>query len=125
MDTVGETGVTMIDSSTAGVTVSVVVAEMVPDVVLAIAVIVVVPTPADVASPLKPTVLLIVETSVFEELQETNDVIFCFDPSVNVPVAVNCWVLPSAMLGFTGVTVIPVSTSGVTTSVAVFDVTKS
>ncbi len=69
---VGDTGVTKIDSSTAGVTVSVVVPEKLPDVAL----IVVVPTPTDVASPLEPAVLLIVATCVFEELQETNDVIF-------------------------------------------------
>ncbi len=120
MDTVGETGVTMIDSSTAGVTVIVVAPEMLPDV----AVIVVVPTPTDVARPLVPVTLLMVAT-VVEELQETSDVIFWFDPFVNEPVAVNCCVLPSAMLGFTGVTVTPVSSAGVTTSVAVFDVTKS
>ncbi len=44
--------------------------------------------------------------------------------SVNVPVAINCWVLPRAMLGFGGVTAIDVSTAGVTLSVAVgLDVT--
>jgi hypothetical protein len=86
MDTVGETGVTRIDSSTAGVTVSVVVPEKLPDAAL----IVVVPTPTEVASPLEPAVLLIVDTRAFEELQETEDVISWSDPSVNVPVAVNC-----------------------------------
>ncbi len=120
MDTVGDTGVTRIDSSTAGVTVRVVVPETFPDV----AVIVVVPTPADVASPFEPVVLLIVETRAFVEFQVTSDVIFCCDPFVKEPVAVNCCVLPRAILGFTGVTVIPVSAAGVTASVAVFEVTR-
>ncbi len=84
--TVADTGATMIDSSTAGVTVRVVVPEMLPDV----AVIVVVPTSTEVASPLVPVTLLIVATSVFEEFQKTDDVIFCVELSVNVPVAVNC-----------------------------------
>lgn len=80
-----DTGATTIDSSTAGVTVSAVVTEMLPDV----AVIVVVPTPTEVASPFVPVTLLIVATDVFEEFQETDDVISCVVSSVNVPVAVN------------------------------------
>ncbi len=62
----------MIDSSCAGVTVSVVVPEMLPDV----AVIVVVPAPTEDASPFDPVALLIVATVVFEELQKTDAVIF-------------------------------------------------
>lgn len=81
-----DAGVTSIDSNTAGVTVSVVVPETLPNVAL----IVVVPTPAEVASPLEPAVLLMVETRPFEELQETDDVIFCVVVSENVPVAINC-----------------------------------
>ncbi len=73
-----DTGVTRIDSSTAGVTVSVVDPVKIPDV----AVIVVVPAPTDVARPFEPVVLLIVETRAFEELQETKDVIFWCDPFV-------------------------------------------
>jgi hypothetical protein len=114
MDTMADAGVTSIDSSTAWVTERVVVPEMLPDV----AVIVVVPTPTEVASPLVPVTLLIVATFVFEEFQETDDVIFCVELSVNVPVAVNCCVVPRAMLGFAGVTVIDVSTAGVTVRVA-------
>ncbi len=111
---VGETGVTKIDSSCAGVTVSVVAAEMLPDV----AVIVVVPTPTDAAIPFEPVSLLIVATVVFEEFQETDAVTSCTAPPVNVPVALNCWILPSAILGLTGVTVSAVRTAGVTESVA-------
>ncbi len=93
--------------------------EMPPDV----AVIVVVPAPTEAASPFEPVALLIVATAVFEELQETVEVMFCTEPSVNAPVAVNCWVLPSAMLGFAGVTVIPVTVAWVTMSVAGGEIT--
>ncbi len=120
MDIEKDTGVTRIDSSTTGVTVSVVALEKLPDV----AVIVVVPTATDLASPFEPVALLIVATVVFEELQETNDVRFCVKPFENVPVAVNCRVLPRTTLGFTGVTVSEVSTAGVTSSVAVLEVTR-
>ncbi len=110
-------GVTVIDSSSAGVMVSIVVPDMLPDV----AVIVVEPTSTDVA---RPWVLVIVETRVSEELQTTDDVISCVVLSEKVPMAANCWVFPRTMLGFTGVTVIDVITAGVTVSVAVgLDVT--
>ncbi len=79
-------GNTVIDTSWGAVTVSVAVADILPEVAL----IVVVPTPTDVASPSEPVALLMVATSVFEELQETDDVIFCVERSENVPVAVNC-----------------------------------
>lgn len=73
----------VIDTSSAGVMVSVVVSDMLPDV----AVIVVEPTPTDVARPL---VLVIVETRVSEELQTTDDVMSCVVLSEKVPVAINC-----------------------------------
>ncbi len=111
---VQETGATIIDSSCAGVMVSFVIPEIAPD----DAVIVVVPTPTDVARPFEPVVLLIVDARVFEELHVTDSVISCIAPPVNVPMAVNCWFLPRTMLGLTGVTVIPVSIAGVTVSVA-------
>ena len=107
-------GVTVMDSSTAGVTVSVVEAEMVPDVAL----MVVVPAPTELASPFEPAVLLIVVTTVLEELQTTDDVRFCVELSENVPVAMNCWVLPRAILGFAGVTVRDDNMAGITVSVA-------
>lgn len=58
-----------IDSSTACVTVSDVDPEMPPE----IAVIVVEPTALDVASPLEPGVLLMVETEVFEEFHVADE----------------------------------------------------
>lgn len=106
-----EVGVTVIDTSSAGVMVSVVTPDMLPNV----AVMVVEPTPTDVARPCVP---VIVETRVSEELHTTDDVISCVVLSEKVPVAINCWVVPRTMLGFAGVTVTDVSTAGVTVSVA-------
>jgi hypothetical protein len=107
------------DSSTTGVTVSVVEAEMLPEVAL----MVVVPTLFDVASPFEPTALLIVATTVLVELQATDDVRFCTEVSENVPIAMNCLVLPRAKLGFVGVTVKDVNMAGVTVSIAGLEVT--
>ena len=78
----GFVGETAIETSVAGVIVSVVDPDMLPNV----AVIVVVPAAPEMASP----VLLIVETSVFDDLQLTNDVIFDVVPSEYAPVAVSC-----------------------------------
>ena len=44
---------------------------------------------------------------------------FCVEPSVKVPVAVNCCVRPLAIVGFAGVTAIDVTTAAVTVSVVV------
>ena len=74
------------DTSVAVVTVNVVLPEISPDV----AVIVVMPANAEVASPLKPAALLMVATAGAEELQVTDDVRSCVGPAVNVPVAINC-----------------------------------
>jgi hypothetical protein len=79
-----------------------------------IAVIVVEPTVSAVASPLEPAALLIVATGKDEELHVTNDVIFSVVKSEKVPVAVNCRVLPFAMLGLIGVTSREVRTAVVT-----------
>ncbi len=66
----GLMGVTAMDNSMAGVTVSVVVPWIVPDV----AVIVVDPVATEVANPLDPPALLIAATPVSEELQVTDAV---------------------------------------------------
>ncbi len=79
-------GVTAIDTSVAAVTVNSVLPEISPNV----AVIVVEPTVDEVASPLKPTALLMVAIPVFEEVQVTDVVRFCAGPAVNIPVAINC-----------------------------------
>ena len=85
MDIVVVKGVTSIDSSTAGVTVSVALPEITPNVAL----IVVVPIPTDVANPWEPSELLIVDTSILEELQDADAVMSCFVLSENVPMAMN------------------------------------
>ena len=82
----GLTGVTVIATSAAGVTVNVVLPEISPDV----AVTVVMPAATDVASPLKPTALLMVATVGTEEVQVTDNVRSCVGPAVYVPVAINC-----------------------------------
>ena len=73
----GLVGVTAMDTSVAGVTVSVVVPDMLPKV----AVIVVEPEATDVANPLEPAALLMAETAVLDEFQVTAVVKFCVDPS--------------------------------------------
>ena len=89
---------TAIDTSTAGVTVRPVDPLIEPEV----AEIVALPTPAPVANP----VPLIVATAVLDEPQLTELVRFCVLPSLYVPVAVNCCVVPLAIEGFAGVTAI-------------------
>ena len=69
----------------AGVTVTVVEPEILPDV----AVIVAEPLPTAAASPLLPDVLLIIATLVLEELHVTDVVMTCVPLSEKVPVAVN------------------------------------
>jgi hypothetical protein len=74
--------VIVIDCRVAAVTVNAIVLEVTP---LCVAVMLLDPVPAPVASPL----VLIVTTAVFDELQVAEFVRFCVVPSVNVPVAVN------------------------------------
>jgi hypothetical protein len=112
--TIAEAGDTVMDTSVAGVTVSVAPLEVIPE---SFAVIVVVPFAADVATP----ELLMLGTTVFEENQVASDVMSCVVLSENFPVAVNCWVRPRAILWLAGVTVIDVRTAGVTVSVAAGD----
>ncbi len=76
--------------------------------------IVVVPTPALVASPLVPGVLLIVPTVAAVELQCPACVTSCWLPSVYVPSAVNCCVCPSGMVPVPGLTAIDTSAAAVT-----------
>lgn len=99
-----------------GVTVSVVLPATSP---LA-ALIVVVPVATPVARPVELMVALV----VFEELQVTLSVRFWVEPSVKVPVAVNCWVVPSEMEGLAGVTAIEarVGSSSVALAPAWFEV---
>ena len=108
---VGFAGVTAIDTSVGAVTVSVVVPLMAPEAAL----IVLVPVPTPVANP--PEV--IVATVVVSELHVAVLVRFCVELSENVPVAVNCFVVPLAIEGFAGVTAIDTSVGAVTVRVVV------
>jgi hypothetical protein len=91
----GLAGVTAIETRVAAVTVSVVDPVTLPEV----AVMVVVPTPVDVANP----AFEIVATPAAEELHVAVPVRFCVLPSLYVPVAVNCCVCPLAIDGAAGV----------------------
>jgi hypothetical protein len=102
----GFAGVTAMDCNVAAVTVRTVEPLIAPDVAL----IVDVPTPAPVARP----AALIVAVVVVPDDHVTLDVRFCVLPSLNVPVAVNCWVAPLVIEGFAGVTAIDCNVAAVT-----------
>ncbi len=114
----GLTGVIAMDTSVAAVTVRVVDPETLPDA----AVIVVEPGATDVASPWEPAALLTAATAVLDELHATEVVRFCVVPSVYVPVAVNCLVVPLATDGLAGVTATDTSVAGVTVRVVIPDI---
>ena len=61
----------------------------------------------------------IVATAVEDELQLTAPVRSCVLPSVYVPVAVNCCVVPKGIVGFFGLIAIEANVAGFTTNVAV------
>ena len=105
----GFAGVTAIDTSVAAVTVKVVD----PVMPIETALIVLVPVPTAVANP--PAA--IVATVVVAELQVAVPVRFCVELSENVPVAVNCSVVPFTIEGFAGVTAIDTSAAAVTVRV--------
>lgn len=90
-------GVVAIDVSIAGVTVRVADDEVTES---NIAVMAADPTSTAVARP----VLLIVATVVLDELQIADAVKSCVLLQPNVPVALNCCVVPLAMLAFPGAT---------------------
>lgn len=58
-------------------------------------------------------------TAAFDELHNTDAVMSWVLVSLNVPVAVNCFVVPMAMLGLAGVTAIETRLAPVTVSKAV------
>jgi hypothetical protein len=105
---VGFTGVTAMDCNVAAVTVRPVEPTMDDEVAL----IVEAPTPVPVARP--PA--MIVAAAVFDELQVAVLVRFWVEPSLNVPVAVNCCAAPFTIEGFAGVTAIDCSVAAVTVS---------
>lgn len=100
----GFAGVTVIEVMTAGVTASV-DADVMLGKVAKVAAMVVVPSLTAVANP----VLLIVATPVIDEDHVATVVKFCGVESTNVPVAVNCWLVPLAMRALIGDKAIEVS----------------
>ena len=105
-----DAGLTTIDTMLAGVIVNEVEPVMAPSV----AVIVAFPTATEVAKALELTVA----TPAVFEFQRTEAVKSCAVPSVNVPVAENCWVVPRAIEGFEGLTLIETSVAAPIESVA-------
>lgn len=95
-------GVIAKEVAVAAVTVNDAFAEIDPEV----AVMVVLPAATPWARPFVGLVSLIVAAAVFEELQSTVEVMFCLLLSVKVPVAINCWLVCLAIVGFAGVTAI-------------------
>jgi len=69
------------------------------------AVIVVMPKADESANPLEPAALLTDATDASEDVHVTNDVISCFVRSEYVPVAVNGWFVPRAILRLSGLSV--------------------
>ena len=106
------TGVTAIEARAAALTVNVVE----PEIELEVAVMVLDPVARLVARPWLPELLLIVAIVVELELQLTVVVRFCVEPSVKVPVAVNCWVVPDGIEGIAGVTAIETRAAMLTVS---------
>jgi len=113
----GADGVSAIDTKVAGVTVRIVVPAMEPQTLgtLHVAVIVALPMPTLLTSPL----LLTVANAGFEEVQLRSALRFCVELSEKVPVAVNCRLVPRAMLGAGGVRAIDTRLAGVTVTVVV------
>ena len=105
----GFAGVTAIDCRTAAVTLIVVLPLIVPEV----AIICAEPVPTLNANPAVFDTLLIVATVEAFELHCTVLVKSCVLPSVKVPVAVNCRVMPNGMLEMAGVIARETNTAGV------------
>ena len=106
---VGFAGVTAMDTNVAVVTVKVVDPVTLP----LVALMVVLPTFKADARP----VVLIVAVAMLEDAHVTLLVRFCVLLSLYVPVAVNCWVSPAAMVGLAGVTAMDSSVAVLTVSV--------
>jgi hypothetical protein len=79
------------------------------------------PVPAVAAKPLEPNILLTLATLVEDDFQVTDVVISWVELSVYVPSAINCFVVPLAILGLLGVTEIDTSAAGVTVSLVLPD----
>jgi len=109
--TEGITGVTAIETSVAGVTVS----KVFPLTLPLVALIVVLPVSSAEARP----ALLIVAAVAFDDAHVTFAVTVRVEASLYVPVAVNCCIPPAASDGFSGVIAIDTSFAGATGSLGV------
>ena len=81
--------------------------------------------PTFVVPPVRPVaqpVGVIVATAVLEELHVAELVRFCVLPSLNVPVAVNCSVVPLAIEALAALMLIDCSVAAVTVKAMLFDV---
>lgn len=96
----GFLGVTSMETRVAAVTVS----EVDPDTLPEAAVTFVVPVESERANPFETTSLLMDATASFDRLHVTDAVMSRVVLSENTPVALNCWVVPSAILGSAGLT---------------------
>lgn len=108
----GLAGVTVINRSSADETVKVVDPETEPEV----AEIVVIPVVSLLAKPKLPALFPTVATAEFDELHWTVGVRSWIELSVYVPVAANCWVVPSGIDGMAGVTAMDTNCAGVIVS---------
>ena len=107
--TATDCGLIVIDTSCAAETINVVEPVIFPDEALMFAV----PCNMLVASP----VLLIVAVERSSEAHVAVEVRSNVEPSVKVPIAVNCWVVPSAIVGFAGFTAMETRDAAVTVRV--------
>ena len=112
----GEAGVMARLRSTAAVTLSVVDAAI-PE-AGSVAAIVVLPTDAAVATPRVPGAFEMLATDGADDVQVTDPVSVCVEPSLNVPVATKACVEPFGTAGDDGVIAIERRTAAVTLSVA-------
>lgn len=110
----GAGGVMAIDSTTALVTVRLALEEMLPEVAVTVAE----PKPIALASPAVPFALM-ATIDGFADVHCTEEVRSCLVPSVKVPVAANCKVVPSGSDGAGGEIVSAASTAAVTVTVVV------
>ena len=115
----GDGGVTVIDTSAAGVTV-----RIVPPLTFAyVAVIVVAPAAVAIAKPFEPGTFEMIASGLpalmLVAVHVTAAVTSLIEPSVSVAVAVNCWIVPTGLRGSAGVTSTDTIVAAVTLSVAV------
>src|SRR6266496_5572683 len=103
-------GLMVMDCKTAGPTVRMPNPDTEPTVAVTVAVMVELPTATAVAKP----ELLTVATLPDEEVHVARVLTSWVEVSVNVAVAVNCWVVPAAIVTVAGVTAIELITAAVT-----------